>query len=48
MIVRMVWSHVQFASFAFLTEALNTLAEKKAVWQKVVTSSYVLSLFRVY
>ena len=31
-----------------LYKALNMLAEKKAVWQKVVTSSYILFLFRVY
>ena len=31
-----------------LYKALNTLAEKNTVWQKVITSGYVLFLFRVY
>ena len=31
-----------------LYKASNTFAEKNAVWQKVITSSYVLFLFRVY
>jgi len=31
-----------------LYKALNTLAEKKAAWQKVITSNRVLFLFRIY